>query len=269
MTFLDRISRFLNSKSQKEINEYPRQLIIDDLTPSSVRFNVHNPVEHFRVADYGDEKYFLKLFLLNLKGDDVVFDIGASIGLFTVCAATFVRSGKIFAFEPDPENRERLLENIRLNLLENIVVVDWAVSDAEGEATLHTDGSAGYAPSFIKKQGSNAPQGQVKVKTSSLDLRLSNSDLPIPDVLKIDVEGAEGLCIKGTQKLLSHAFGRRPRLIFLELHPEFLSDFKTSAEIVTSSITDFGYKLLWSQTRNKQEHQCYGDDTLQEFVEPQ
>ena len=269
MIFLKRIFQLLNASSEIEINEYPRQLKLDDLTPISVKFNTYNPVEHFRVAEYGGEKYFLKLFLQNLKPDDVVFDIGASIGLFTVCAATLVSSGQIFAFEPDPENRMHLDENIQLNSLRNIVVVDWAVSDIDSETTLYTDGAAGYAPSFIRKQGPHAPQGQVKVRTSSLDARLSTSELPVPDVLKIDVEGAEGLCIKGAEKLLTLGFGSRPRLIFLELHPEFLLDFKTSSNIVTNKIIEFGYRLLWSQTRDKQEHQCYGDENVKVFVQPQ
>jgi predicted O-methyltransferase YrrM len=83
-------------------------------------FEVNNPVEWYRTAEFGDEKEFLDQFVLAIQPNDVVFDIGASVGLMTVYAASAARKGRVFAFEPDPETMTRLERNVRLNALSNV-----------------------------------------------------------------------------------------------------------------------------------------------------
>jgi len=224
----------------------------------NLMFEALSPVENYRIAGYGDEEFFVGKFTESLKTDDVIFDIGASVGLITAHAAVFAKQGQVIAFEPDPETMERLKYNVSLNDISNVVFVSWAVSDSAGEVSLFTDGASGKAPTLreqINREG--APKNQVTVQMRTLDDEISNGSLPLPTVLKIDIEGAEVLCLRGAQKLLSGQLGEKPRLIFLELHPEFLPSFGAHGEEVHNFVLNHGYSMVWEQKRDAQIHYCY------------
>ena len=68
-----------------------------------------------------DEEYSKPKF--EIETDDVVLDIGAHIGLFTLFASQFCTNGKIYCFEPIKENFELLQENIKMNNLENVIIL--------------------------------------------------------------------------------------------------------------------------------------------------
>lgn len=222
-------------------------------------FMASTPVEHYRIAGYGEEKEFLDFFLSMLSPDDLVFDIGASVGLFTIHASSLLGSGSLVAFEPDPDTQKALRNNVGRNpQLTNISYVSWAVSDTTGETLLYSDGVAGCAPSLRKQPGrENAPRGKVRVSTNTLDNAIASGELPLPTVLKIDIEGAEILCVKGALRLLRGELGTQPRLIFLEAHPDFLVGFNSSIDEVHRLILDKGYKVYWTKGRDNQIHYCY------------
>jgi len=98
-------------------------------------------------------------------------------------------------------------------------VMDWAVSNQRGIATLYTDGVEGNSPSLDQV----GERGSVLVNTDSIDNAISESVLPLPTVVKMDIEGAEILAIQGMKKLLSSQDA--PRCLFIELHPDFLPGF--------------------------------------------
>lgn len=238
---------------------FPQQITIHEMSNTELRFNVYSRVERKRVAGYGHEKAVLEQFLAALRPKDVVYDIGASVGLYTVTAAARIPQGKLYSFEPDPDTRNRLLENISLNKLNNIEVIDWAVSNTEGETILYSDGAAGFAPSMVLQDRPRAPKGEVQIETRRLDFALEQGQLLPPDILKIDIEGAEGLCIEGSQKLLSGIFGKKPRMILLEIHPQFMAPFNITPETLKKMMSQMNYQPTWSDTRDQQELICYVD----------
>jgi len=224
----------------------------------TLQFEVFSSVEVFRIANYGGEREFLERFMESLESNDVVFDIGASVGLFTVHAAACLGNGEVIAFEPDPETAKRLKHNVQLNSFSNVRYVSWAVSDISGEAVLFSDGVSGYAPTLREqKNRPGAAKGQVKVLTRALDEAIMSGDLPLPTVLKIDIEGAEVLCLRGALKLVRGELGAKPRLIFLEIHPDFLPSFNSSIEEVHSFVLNHGYSVVWQEKRDTQIHYCY------------
>ena len=79
----------------------------------------------------------------------------------------------------------------------------------------------------------------------------------LPTVLKIDIEGAEILALRGARKLLSGLFGPKPRVVFLEVHPKFLHAFNAVVEDVHELMRDFGYSLTSSRVRDDQFHEVY------------
>ncbi len=244
---------------------YPRTITLPG-PRGPLSFRVCNRTEEYRVAEYGGEEEFLRRFTAELAEGDCVFDIGASVGLMTLFAAAKVgmpeeagsAAGRVVAFEPDPETRRRLEKNLRLNGLGGSTVIPWAVGESEEEAVLFSNGTDGFAPTLRAQVGrEGAPTGRVSVSVRSLDAALAAGELPLPTVLKIDVEGAEILCLRGARRLLTGAFGAPPRRVFLEIHPLFLPSFGASAEEVRQLMGACGYRELWQLEREDQMHVCF------------
>ncbi|MBZ0304838.1 MAG: FkbM family methyltransferase [Anaerolineae bacterium] len=238
--------------------EFPQQIRVSDLTAERLVFKVHYPIESWRIVDRALEFEQITRLLELLKADDVFYDIGANVRLYTIPAATLLPKGQVIAFEPDAEFAAHLQENVALNHLPNVVVKEWAITDYDGAVTLYSDGAAGFSPTLREqKNRENAPHGVFNVPARSLDLALAAGDLPLPTVIKIDIEGAEGLCLRGAQRLLTGAFGAQPRLILLELHPEFLGAFGMEGAEIKALFQEWQYTVAWSDVRASQEHIGY------------
>lgn len=148
------------------------------------------------------------LFVREVAPGDVVFDIGANVGFYTLLASTIVGpAGKVVAFEPVPRNLRFLRDHVSINRLANATVIEAAVAETPGETTF--DDTIGSA------QGRISGQGRLKVRLVSVDDLVSRGELPRPTVLKIDVEGAEAGVLRGCARTI--AAGKRPK-IFLATH---------------------------------------------------
>lgn len=239
------------------VETYPVSLSLK-LDERTLYFQAHNRTERFRVEGCGQEPEMLASFVQAIEPSDTIFDIGASVGLMTVHAAAVAERGEVFAFEPDPENMLRLRHNVVLNGLKNVTFLQWAVSNTAGTCTLYTDGSAGAAPTLREQTNRTiAPKGQIQVPTKTIDDEIRQKCLPAPDLIKMDIEGAEILALSGAQSLLAGRFRRRPRVIFLELHPLFLPDFGATVQDVQAIMLAHGYKLAQSNVRADQIHEIY------------
>lgn len=135
------------------------------------------------------------LYRAEIRPGDVIYDIGANVGFYTLLAAKLTGSeGRVFAFEPLPRNLAHLNQHLELNKVENVQVVAAAVADRGGEAT--------FSDSSDPSMGHLSAQGSVKVKTVSLDQWRANEWSPPPHLIKIDVEGAEQKVLIGARQLL-------------------------------------------------------------------
>lgn len=131
-----------------------------------------------------------------LKPGMVFFDVGANAGFYTLAAARLVgETGRVFAFEPLAENVTNLRKHIQLNALRNTAIVQAAVAD---ENTL-----SGFDVAPSKAMGALGVNGDYWVPTVSLDHALAHFGFPGPDVIKLDVEGAESRVLKGAATLLA------------------------------------------------------------------
>jgi FkbM family methyltransferase len=138
-----------------------------------------------------------------------VFDVGANAGFYTLAFARLVGdSGEVWAFEPFAAKADYLLKHRSLNGLGNVHVVQAAVADKPGLAGLRVtgDGSMG-----VLDEGA-----AYHVPTVSLDGLIASGALPEPDLIKMDVEGAESLVLDGARTLL----GRNKTILFIALHGE-------------------------------------------------
>ena len=211
----------------------PYVVTLTDFDKSGVRFEVGNLVEYFRVVGHGDETEYTTAMLGELRKDDVLFDIGANIGMVALHAASICTT---IAFEPDPAIRARLLHNAGLNPDRKFTVETCAVSDSDTTVTLYTDGDCGNSPSLVNQRGET---GTATVTARSLDSLIAENRLPAPTVIKLDIEGAEILALKGAERLL--AGPNRPRALFIEVHDTFLPGFGSSPEEVHDLLKRYGY----------------------------
>lgn len=134
------------------------------------------------------------LILKNLRKGDTFVDAGANLGYFTVIAAISAGSeGRVYAFEPYPPARERLVRNLALNSLSNVVVSGKAVSDESGSSSLYVSKADISLNNTI---GPLCPGAEcIQIQKTRID-----DELP-PDthvsIAKIDVEGDELNALKG------------------------------------------------------------------------
>jgi FkbM family methyltransferase len=153
-----------------------------------------------------------QLFTRHCKAGMVVLDIGANVGFYTLLASHLVGpTGQVVAFEPVPRNLHYLREHVRINALSNTRVYPVAVGETAGEITF--DDSTGSATGRI------SAQGRLKVPLVTVDDLVGKGEVPPPDLMKIDVEGAEAMVLKGAARTIATAAarGRRP-IIFLATH---------------------------------------------------
>jgi FkbM family methyltransferase len=123
----------------------------------------------------------------------VVYDIGANVGFYTLALARLVTpSGHVYAFEPDARNMHLLRRHLRMNRLQNVTIVQSAVSSASGLVPL--EGEQGMARI--------AKQGNYLIPSVSLDQIVAQGN-PIPSFIKMDVEGAEAMVLAGASEILA------------------------------------------------------------------
>ena len=160
-----------------------------------------------------------EFFESRLHEGQTVLDIGANLGWFTLVAAGKIgSSGKVHAFEPHPVSSGMLARTISMNQLNSVVELwDYALSDSAGELTLHwAENNENPGHSFLSRSPSAiAGHESARVRTARLDDLLPEV---APDVVKIDVEGAEPMVIAGALQALR----RKKPVILSELFPEQL-----------------------------------------------
>lgn len=216
------------------------------LPPQTVRFGgdyrmrVHPVDENGRrvfVHGFEARERLTRHFVRLLHPGDCVLDIGANVGYYTMVAAKLVGPGGcVHAFEASPQTFCWLKANARLNPAADIHVHDKAVSDECGEVTFHTAKEACTGYSSIRDLG--AETGSVaRVPSVSIDSILN--DLPPVRLVKIDVEGAEMLVLRGMSGLIERD---QPFVIF-EVDDGFLRELGFSAQDLCDFMTQRGYHL--------------------------
>ncbi len=159
-------------------------------TKMKMRVNTYDRLavhEVWEVEEYKDDN-----FIINPA--DVIIDIGAHIGSFSVWAARQAPNGRVYAFEPNDENFFFLEENKKLNDLTNLSTYKFAVAEKEGEASFFNSDHLSMSHSFFETGVENS----MTVRTMSLAGILQANKIDHVDYLKIDAEGAEYLILLNT-----------------------------------------------------------------------
>jgi FkbM family methyltransferase len=168
---------------------------------------------------------------------DTVYDVGANIGYVSLSLARKVGpQGSVIAFEPVPRNADLLLRSIEANKLKNVRLINFAASDRRGEAVIRMIGNPSTASMFWHQNNPSATE--IPVRTVAIDDLVEAGDVGYPKFAKIDVEGAEGLVLRGMRRTIAAS---RP-ILFVEC-----SD--AGREMAWEMLRELGYRCQSAITR--------------------
>ena len=191
---------------------------------------------------YGFEETEIIFFKKYLSAGDIVIDIGANIGLFTLIASERVLpNGKVFSFEPSPQTYAWLAENIEANSLSNVSAFKSALSDRDGVIDFYISSQGFDAFNSIIKPSKGKDYIKESVPTLTLDSFIKNANLEGGiNLIKIDVEGFEIPLLSGAMHLLSS--NKAPDMI-VEFTESNAKNANTTCAQLYSKISSFGYEL--------------------------
>jgi FkbM family methyltransferase len=190
------------------------------------------------------ERNMIEATLCALKPGDTFLDVGCHYGIFSVLASKLVGpTGRVIAIEPHSESLQVLRENLSANSCQNVEVLDVAFSDKTGPLSL------AYDVNFAVLARESDPKVSVHTARGMAgDEALRNK--PVPNAVKIDVEGHEFAVLEGLQQTLSDTTCRR---VGLEIHPGLLPSGINQAHIV-SFLRDRGLNVQSESVRSDAVH---------------
>ncbi|MEP5566535.1 MAG: FkbM family methyltransferase [Halioglobus sp.] len=176
---------------------------------------------------------------LEKRGDkfDVSFDIGSNIGLVTAFLSRVSRV--CYAFEPEPNNYARCEEQIELNHCANVVMVDLALTDAEGQGELFVMESYGHhSLGPVKTSGS---KGVIPIRMTTVDHFCELNKIDQIDFMKVDVEGFEREVFLGASGML---LDKKVSLIAFEVSQAPLESLGKKASDIFSLLRSLDYEII-------------------------
>lgn len=179
-----------------------------------------------------------RIIRANVQEGDVVLDIGANLGWTMRLMSSLVGArGHVHAFEPMPHTYGNLKLNAESAPMRNVSIYRVAASDREGQTLIYTATEHETALATMRTPDTDAKQASFQVTTSRLDKLLTHVDRL--DFVKIDVEGAEHLVIKGMTDLLHR---HRP-VLAIEVTDAWLRKLGSSSSDLLSHVRALGYSI--------------------------
>jgi len=182
------------------------------------------------------------------KQGDIVVDIGAHIGRYTIIASKQVgTNGKVVAIEAHPGNFEMLNRNIKLNQLTNVIPLNYAVYSKETKIKLYLpeEESGNTIYNTIISDRARNEEKFVDVNANTLDYLLQSKGIKQEEVnwIKIDVEGAEFEVLKGATNILSKS---RDIALLIEIHN--LRDSTNLYRPIVDFLKSYNFKIEFEKS---------------------
>lgn len=264
-TYSDFVARFLGREEFKLLQEKEKhpQLIHTEKFAIFIRpsdYFVGVPLAENGIYEPKVTSYFEKL----LKEGDFVLDIGANIGYHTMNFARLVQPhGRVFAFEPNPQNVELIELSKRENGFAHVELFPYAAGNEETTLDLVIEGGQSNAHLLSQSDLSNRSITRLPVKVTKIDEALK--DIEKLDFVKIDAEGAELMILHGMKETLKR---HQPLLIF-EFFPDYIQ--KTSQENpihLLDELINLGYELrmLFDHGLSQSSHTI---SEIMQYLEPE
>ncbi len=186
------------------------------------------------------EKFETEIFRNSIKEGMNVVDVGANIGYYTLIAAKRTGSGgRVFSYEPEDGNFKILEKNVKANMLNNVSLNKKALSDKDGQRDLFLEKNNRGHHSFAKSESTFE---KVSVPTETLDESLKRFGSPKIDLIKIDIEGAEPIALRGMKKTTEQ---NKNLIIFTEAYPKSMERLGESATSFLYDLRKLGFSLYF------------------------
>ena len=224
--FVRKLQRFANSNLKPDWVEIEgRKMYLDDGDALFLSINgIH-------------ENIITNLIKKEIHSGDIVVDIGAHIGYYTLQFANLVGpTGKVYAFEPEPKNFELLKKNVQINKYDNVVLIQKIVSDKDGIVEFFISKFDSIGNKLFK---SNEAGSSIKIESTTLDEYFKDLKEKI-DFIKMDIQGGEGKAILGMKNLLKE---NKNLKIIQEWWPDALKQNNTNPEDHLKFLQHIGYKI--------------------------
>ncbi|MCX6815400.1 MAG: FkbM family methyltransferase [Candidatus Aenigmarchaeota archaeon] len=173
-----------------------------------------------------------------MKLGSVFVDIGAHVGYFTLRAAKLVGpSGRVYAFEPAPQNHELLQKNVKINNYKNVMIEKACITSKTGSTDFFLSGDSGTHSTKFKSSK------KMRVKCFRLDDFCNKNRVKKIDLIKIDVKGGEYEAFRGMKNIIRR--NKNIRLI-AEFVPSYVRKAGTTPKEFIEMIKSMGFKKFLS-----------------------
>lgn len=200
----------------------------------------------YLTGDYEDRDT-METFCSWLTPEAVLYDLGANVGYYAFMANRYISKGTIYSFEPLPANIEVFKTHLQLNkgmmANNNIELLPYAVADTDKDVAFSNNDNAIEGNTYIESVMHTGSSKNLVVKCFSIDSLLEQG-YKKPDVLKIDVEGAEYDVLRGAEKTLR----RFTPNILLATHDCHLPGVQKQC---VGFLQNLGYELTKLKSHNK------------------
>lgn len=247
----NKLCNFLKKEIPKENFPYKNKGVYKKIKTKYKKIKFNNV--HFKYRDNTVDETTIKnsiisrIFIQNnglpeykIKDNHIIIDIGAHIGVFSVHAAQTANKGKIYSFEPEPENFKLLKDNIKINDLKNIKIFQKSISDYNGTANLYYH-NENWGHTITQKISDKSKP----VNTISLEDFIKKNNIPRCDLLKLNCEGSEFEIIMNTPDKIFDIINN----IFIVYHID-LNETYSIAHLITR-LKKLNYKLRFESISEK------------------
>lgn len=236
MTIFQRFKRKTKILKIKYLKRY--EFIFKTGYKFKIKLDVRRDVDKLFYLD-SFESSTLQLFSNLITPNNIIVDIGANIGVYSLIALSKYRNETfVYAFEPSDWAYNRLLENITLNSFNNVEIIKKAVSDHVGETEFHMCEDDAYNSLGAKPMKKVISSKYIELTT--LDEFCKLKKIKKIDILKIDTEGADYLVLKGGVRILN---GIEAPIIFCEYNRYTKADESFELHDMISLLESYQYRV--------------------------
>jgi FkbM family methyltransferase len=202
----------------------------------TIKFVEGNHLCRYRAESFSTKEPDTLEWLEAIPENSVLWDIGANVGLYSIYLAKQCKC-QVYAFEPSVFNLEVLARNVFLNgLQERITIVPVALSDELGVSMFKMTSTnwGGALSTFGKEFDQNGKEMSAVFQYRTIGMTMSNAvsylGIPLPNFIKLDVDGIEHLVLKGGLEVL-----RGVSSVLVEINDDFVEQSEQSQQILTSA----------------------------------
>lgn len=269
------IRSIVNVVRETRMGQYIESLIVDSAMERVIevthhgmklRFAAPNSLSRWRAKTFSDKEPETLQWIDAMPEGTVLWDVGANVGLYSVYAAKR-RNCQVWAFEPSVFNLELLARNVYLNgLTDRVCIVSLALSDKLGASQMHMTSKdwGGALSTFGEKFGWDGEEihqtFEFKTMGISMEDAMQRLSIPLPDYIKMDVDGIEHLILNGGPQVLQNIQGilievndafheQAHQCRFLLTKAGLVQREKCQSEMIADSAAGFqtAYNQIWAR----------------------